>query len=87
MKKLNKKTIIAVFGGMLVAAGSYLTYLQAQPQEQMSDLTLANLEAMANDLDNPDLFRITYRCRGEGDLFCLKTEGTAGTVIEKTKQL
>ena len=72
MKKLNKKTIIVVCSGMLVAAGSYLTYLQAQPQEQMSDLTLANIEAMALDKDRDVHGAIT--CQGEGRIYCPLTQ-------------
>ncbi len=81
-----KKTMVAVFGGMLVAVGSYLTYLQAQPQEQMSDLTLANIEAMASGIDFEDNdefgLSVTIRCKGAGDIPC-PTGGTAGEVKSK----
>lgn len=45
MKKLNK--ILLTSGGtLLLCTGSVTAYLQAQPKEQLSDLTLANIEAL-----------------------------------------
>lgn len=47
MKKTNKKAIVALCGGLLIG-GAYLTYQRAVvSQPVMSDLTLANIEALA----------------------------------------
>lgn len=46
MKRSNKFLLGGVFV-LLIGGSAYLNYLKAQPQEQLSDLTLANIEAMA----------------------------------------
>ena len=48
MKKTFKKIVLGVLGGLLVG-GAYLNYRMAQPKQPMSDLTLANIEAMADE--------------------------------------
>lgn len=48
MKKMTK-ILLAAGGAALICGGSVMTYLKAQTQQpEMSDLTLANLEAMAD---------------------------------------
>lgn len=56
MKRSNKFQLGGVFA-LLIGGGAYLNYLKAQPREQLSDLTLANLEAMALHLFHPVLGR------------------------------
>lgn len=46
MKNLNK-ILFAVSGGLLLGGGAVLAYMQARPQPEFSDLTLANIEALA----------------------------------------
>ncbi len=51
MKKLTK-ILLATGGAALIGGASAMTYLKAQTQQpEMSDLTLQNLEAMADDLE------------------------------------
>ncbi len=45
MKKLTK-VMLATDGVLLLGAGAVTSYLMVQPEQRMSDLTLANLEAM-----------------------------------------
>lgn len=47
MKKFSK-IILASGVTLMLGAGSVSAYLQTQRQEQLSDLTLANIEAMAD---------------------------------------
>ncbi|WP_298063647.1 hypothetical protein [uncultured Rikenella sp.] len=53
MKKLTKM-MLASGGALLLGTGAVTSYLMVQPEQRMSDLTLANLEAMAFDIDDPD---------------------------------
>ena len=46
MKNLNK-ILFAVSGVLLLGGGAVLAYMQARPQPEFSDLTLANIEALA----------------------------------------
>lgn len=47
MKKMTK-ILLAAGGAALICGGSVMTYLKAQTQQpKMSDLTLANIEALA----------------------------------------
>lgn len=46
MKNLNK-ILFAVSGVLLLGGGAVLAYMQARPQQEFSDLTLANIEALA----------------------------------------
>lgn len=67
MKKLTK--ILLTAGVTLVLGTGIITsYLQAQPQEQVSDLTLANIEAMAvsDDKENGDS-EVKIPCTYTGD--------------------
>lgn len=48
MKKLTKM-LLAAGVTLVLGTGAVLSYLQAQPQEQLSDLTLANIEALGYD--------------------------------------
>lgn len=42
-----KRLALSATGALLISGGAYVGYLQAQPaEEQYSDLTLANLEAL-----------------------------------------
>lgn len=42
-----KRLALSATGALLISGGAYLSYLQAQPTEELySDLTLANLEAL-----------------------------------------
>ncbi|WP_300829063.1 hypothetical protein [uncultured Rikenella sp.] len=51
MKKLTK-ILLAAGGTALICGASVMTYLKAQtPMSAQEELTLANLDAMANDLD------------------------------------
>ncbi|WP_298063655.1 hypothetical protein [uncultured Rikenella sp.] len=55
MKKLTKM-MLASGGALLLGTGAVTSYLMVQPEQRMSDLTLANLEAMAFlDPEDPDL--------------------------------
>lgn len=54
MKRSNKFQLGGVFA-LLIGGGAYLNYLKTQPREQLSDLTLANLEAMALPPDFIDI--------------------------------
>lgn len=54
MKRSNKFLLGGVFA-LLIGGGAYLNYLKTQPREQLSDLTLANLEAMALPPDFIDI--------------------------------
>lgn len=40
------KILLSAAGTLLIGGGAYLSYLKAQPREQLSDLTLANIEAL-----------------------------------------
>ena len=53
-KKTAKKIALGVLGGLL-AGGAYLNYRMAQPKQAMSDLTLANIEALSAVDDNDDV--------------------------------
>lgn len=72
VKNLNKETIVAVLGGLLISGGAYLTYQRvAVPQPKMSDLTLANIEAMAisdGEKDTNEHYEVW--CQGSGDIIC-----------------
>ena len=62
----------------IVAAGAYLTYRQVLPQEPISDLTLANIEAISGpiilDKDQAGLIpKQRNNPRGEG---CIGKSGT-----------
>lgn len=46
MRKYLKKWMVCA-SVAIVAAGAYLTYRQVLPQEPISDLTLANIEALS----------------------------------------
>lgn len=46
MKNLNK-ILFAVSGVLLLGGGAVLADMQARPQPEFSDLTLANIEALA----------------------------------------
>ena len=51
MKKMTK-ALLAAGGAALICGGAVMTYLKAQTQQpEMSDLTLANLEAMAFSIE------------------------------------
>lgn len=55
--------ILLLSGATLVlGAGSVFAYLQAQPKDQLSNLALANIEAMAISETTT-----TYNCTGKGD--------------------
>lgn len=52
MKKMTKM-LLAAGGAALICGGAVMTYLKAQTQQpEMSDLTLANLEAMALSIED-----------------------------------
>lgn len=66
MKKLNT-ILFAVFGVLLLGSGMVLTYMQVNPQSECSDLTLANIEALASiikDYENLDDGKIGW-CVGD----------------------
>ncbi len=67
MKRSNKFLLGGVFV-LLIGGGAYLNYLKAQPQEQLSDLTLANLEAMADIYTDKDIDRDD--CQGAENANC-----------------
>lgn len=77
MKKTSKKIVLGVLGGLLVG-GAYLNYRMAQPKQPMSDLTLANIEAMAvplrpgldMDPDNPEGCVAMASCKSGGTITC-----------------
>ncbi|WP_297626174.1 hypothetical protein [uncultured Rikenella sp.] len=76
-KKTAKKIALGVLDGLL-AGGAYLNYRMAQPKQAMSDLTLANIEAMAVligpelDVDpvNPDGCVAMASCKSGGTIKC-----------------
>lgn len=74
MKNFLKLTFIAA---VAVSAG-YTAYTQSQKAEMLSDLTLQNIEALANGENDDDGYAIvqidafthTKHCTGNGDLDC-----------------
>jgi hypothetical protein len=46
----TKKLLISLGATLVLGVGAYLNLQQVQTQQEVSDLTLANLEAMAFDL-------------------------------------
>lgn len=69
----------------MITPGAYVTYRQAEaPTEQMSELTLANLEAMAHYDFDKDLNVYKVKCRGNGTRPCPQG-GTAAVVKYKDK--
>lgn len=85
MKKLHKKMIFGVCSGLLILGGTCLIYQKVQISKvSMSELTLANLEALADyDFDN-ELNVYKVKCRGEGTRPCPEG-GTAAVVKYKDK--
>lgn len=74
MKNFLKLTFIAA---VTVAAG-YTAYTQSQKTEMLSDLTLQNIEALANGENDDDGYAVvqidefthTKYCTGNGKLDC-----------------
>lgn len=68
-KLLNKKTMLLLGAGLVIGTGAYLNYRMAQQaqREPISDLTLANIEAMANPEFGP-IFK--WKCVGTGSVPC-----------------
>ncbi len=54
MKK-TAKILLAAGGAALICGGAMMTYFKAQPKEQLSDLTLANIEALAVEKEIPSV--------------------------------
>ncbi len=70
-----------VAGSVLaIGSGAVLSYLYAQPQERPSDLTLANIEALAEAEEGAG---VVY-CSG-GDNKCADVYGKDGKLIETLK--
>ena len=82
MKKMTK-ALLAAGGAALICGGAVMTYLKAQtPMSAQEELTLANLEAMADDLDEgfdkkPGIillpcadpgFKCVFKCIAEGSV-------------------
>lgn len=86
MKRMNKKTMLLLGAGLLIGTGAYLNYRMAQQaqREPISDLTLANIEAMALvDKDHDVSGGVT--CEGQGHIWCPLTNTSdyySVTVIE-----
>ena len=56
--------MLSAGGALLISAGAVMSYLKAQqPEQQMSDLTLANMEVIALGLDQ----HTEVICRGSGN--------------------
>lgn len=85
MKKTNKKAIVALCGGLLIG-GAYLTYQRAVvSQPVMSDLTLANIEALAFAGDPDRDVHGGVSCEGDGSIWCPLTNSSeyySVTIIE-----
>lgn len=86
MKRMNKKTMLLLGAGLVIGTGAYLNYRMAQQaqREPISDLTLANIEAMALvDKDHDVSGGVT--CEGQGHIWCPLTNTSdyySVTVIE-----
>lgn len=85
-KLLNKKTVLLLGASLLIGTGACLNYRMTQqaPREPISDLTLANIEAMALvDKDHDVSGGVT--CEGQGHIWCPLTNTSdyySVTVIE-----
>ena len=83
---MNKKTMLLLGAGLVIGTGAYLNYRMAQQaqREPISDLTLANIEAMALvDKDHDVSGGVT--CEGQGHIWCPLTNTSdyySVTVIE-----
>lgn len=66
MKNLQKKMLIAS-GTLVIGSAAVFNFLMAQPQEQSSDLTLANIEALSaiRDFDLPDENDLKFYFNGQ----------------------
>lgn len=85
MKKLTKM-LLGSGASLMLAAGGVMTYLQAQhPAEAVSDLTLANIEALAKVKEAGEGYefvsknyqdvgggtvRVVCTCSGDGSIDC-----------------
>ena len=54
MKNLNK-ILFAVSGVLLLGGGAVLAYMQERPQQEFSDLTLGNIEALVVEKEIPSV--------------------------------
>lgn len=54
-KKLTPVKMLTVVAALSLGAGVFTAYRLAQPEPQVSDLTLANLEALGSSLGDLDL--------------------------------
>lgn len=69
MKNFQKKMLIAG-GALVIGSAAAFNFLMAQPKEQISDLTLANIEAMAGNEDGFFTGTCAYVCEGQCSVTC-----------------
>ncbi|MCH5305477.1 MAG: hypothetical protein J1E79_03265 [Rikenella sp.] len=71
MKTLGKKTVFAACGGLLIMGSVYLSCRWAQTATPtFSDLTLANIEALAANSDEEKGVGGVVLCQGAGHVWC-----------------